>query len=329
MKPSSFLIAVSILQLAAVSPALAQATQAGALPVAEAPSERDVEVARTHFGRGVQFYNNGDYKLSLLEFRRSYELSRNYRVLYNIGQVNQQLSNYAKALAALEQYLKEGGAEVDEERRVEVASSVAELEKKTAVLKLAFDVDIAEVWIDDVALGTFARGALVRVDAGDHRIEVRRAGRESAGAAVSLAAGDATTVELRLPERRLRPPELAPAPVAVSPPKSSTLLWVGWIATGTLAAGAGITGVLATSHASELASLRNSPDSTASERQSEGDQARAFAIASDALAGTAVAVGLTSLYFTVFSKDKSPGPRRESATNIRLGPSGVSLVHRY
>src|SRR5512145_366530 len=36
-------------------------------------------VAREHFLRGVSFYKSGDTMLALGEFRRSYELSRNYR----------------------------------------------------------------------------------------------------------------------------------------------------------------------------------------------------------------------------------------------------------
>lgn len=44
-----------------------------------------------------------------------------YRILYNIGQVQQQLSQFAKALASLERYLAEGEGKIPDDRRAIVS----------------------------------------------------------------------------------------------------------------------------------------------------------------------------------------------------------------
>ena len=145
--PSSRLAIVSLL----LSCCLAANVDAAELPLSPVPergekgSAPDLEAARRHFSEGVQFYNAGDYKLSLIEFRRSHEISNNYRILYNIGQVNQQLGNYTNALIALEEYLLEGGSDIVEDRNVEVSASVALLRTRVAHIHIASNVQAPEV----------------------------------------------------------------------------------------------------------------------------------------------------------------------------------------
>jgi hypothetical protein len=68
------------------------------------PTKQQLQEARAHYMRGVQLYNDGDFKLALIEFTRSYDLAPTYKILYNIGEVNLQLNNYASSLDALERY---------------------------------------------------------------------------------------------------------------------------------------------------------------------------------------------------------------------------------
>ena len=53
--------------------------------------------AEERFQRGVKLFDDGDFKLALIEFQRSYALAHNYRVLYNIGQVEFQIGAFASA----------------------------------------------------------------------------------------------------------------------------------------------------------------------------------------------------------------------------------------
>jgi tetratricopeptide (TPR) repeat protein len=289
-----------------------------------APSAADIASARKRFFRAVQYYESGDYKLALIEFRRTYELSRNFRILYNIGQVHQQLNNYSRAIASLEQYLHEGKTDVPEERRTEIARDLAELRKKVAQVEIVLNVDSADLLIDQVPVGKISRRRSVTLDAGDHLVEVRREGYRNANRMMTLAGGDSISLELNLKKS----PALATAYVR-EPSRVPALAWAGWVATGVFAIGAGVTGAVAASHASTLSDLRESPDSTAREREAEQNKARAFALTSDALTIAAVVTGATSLYFTVRRDSGERRRERANTTRVALGVGGLSVSRSF
>ena len=84
---------------------------AGAL--AQAPAEAgDVEAGRGHFDRGVEYVEDGDLHGALVEFKRAYAASPNYRVLYNLGQVCNELREYVDAQRYLQMYLTQGAGEI-------------------------------------------------------------------------------------------------------------------------------------------------------------------------------------------------------------------------
>jgi tetratricopeptide (TPR) repeat protein len=329
----AFAAAFCVSWLSSATVALSEPTAAASVSTARGPETRepDLEKARNHFLQGVQFYNNGDYKLSLIEFRRSHELSQNSRILYNIGQVNQQLGNYTNALAALEQYLREAGSEVADERRAEVTATLAQLRRRVSHFRLLVNVSAPEIFVDGFPVQPAGGSATVTVDPGDHRIEVRKPGFQSAGTILSLAAGETSEVHLEL-ARTQSPLVVAPLPNAraAQPKKDATWLWVGWSTTGAVALGAGITGILANMQASELAELRNSPSSTQDQRDEVGRRAKSFALASDVLTGAALAVGAASLYLTLRSSSDGAIERAPAATTrVALRPTGVNVIQSF
>src|SRR5205823_199193 len=54
------------------------------------PLKEAVEEARVRFQRGTQVFNDGAYKLALIEFQRAYSVMPNWRVLFNVGAVHVQ-----------------------------------------------------------------------------------------------------------------------------------------------------------------------------------------------------------------------------------------------
>src|SRR5690349_11541014 len=78
---------------------------AGPVPPAN-PANSDE--AQMRFKRGLELYDEQDFQNALIEFRRAYELQPTYKILYNLGQVCYQLTEYACALRNFEKYLKEG-----------------------------------------------------------------------------------------------------------------------------------------------------------------------------------------------------------------------------
>lgn len=286
----------------------------------------DLEKARSHFAQGVQFFNAGDYKLSLIEFRRSYELSKNYRILYNIGQVNQQLGNYTNALSALEQYLRAGGNEVDEERKAEVAANIIVLKTRVAHIRLVSNVEVPEVLVDGFPVYRTDPKADIALDPGDHRVELRKTGYQNGGTVVALAAGDVSEVRIHL----VRVPPAAHVATPTREPAQrvdSTKLWIAWTTTAATALGAGVTGVLAAMQANELADLRNSSLSTQAQRDEVGHRARTFAVISDVLTVTAIAAGATSLYLTLRA-DKTEH-RATAVTRLGVGVGGLRLEQSF
>src|SRR5688500_14271446 len=72
---------------------------------AESATIDDVATSHEHFNRGVEYVHDGDLKGALIEFKRAYAVSPNYRVLYNLGQVANALGRYTEAQDYFQRYL--------------------------------------------------------------------------------------------------------------------------------------------------------------------------------------------------------------------------------
>src|SRR5512138_3708485 len=84
--------------------------------------------AAKHFQRGVDLYNDGDFRGALVEFKKAYSVWPRANVLYDIGQTEYQLLDYASALRTMERYLAETGANAP--HRAEVEASVEVLRQR-------------------------------------------------------------------------------------------------------------------------------------------------------------------------------------------------------
>ncbi len=309
---------------------LQPATPAGAAPTAAAQEE-----ARVRFERGTQLYNDGAYDLALIELQRAYDLVPSYKLLYNIGQVNAQLSNYAGALRAFEKYLSEGGADVSAGRRAEVEKEIQTLRGRTANLTVRANVPDAEILVDGLPLTGQAPDSAFMVNAGVRRIGIRKPGYELAERVLTLAGGDSIEVKLDMVES---PSGSSNQPFTLPPPrKERSYVWVGWVGTGVLAAGAVITGIAALGASNDLddeLDKRSDADQSPAEKKAAIDDVESrrmtLAITTDILAGAAIVVGGVTLAFTIVEAndddDKAATPR-----NLRVGvrPNGLDLAGSF
>jgi tetratricopeptide (TPR) repeat protein len=300
----------------------AEATAASAAPATTAtPSPTVVTEAKQRFDRGLDLYSEGEYPLALIEFTRAYQLVPNYKVLYNIGQVGIQLGQYANARRALEEYVQKGGDTLSADRRAAVTKDLEMLERRTAFLEITVNVPGAEVLVDDVAVGKTPLSPALLVDAGVHRIVVRRAGYLQRNSQVTLAGGDRQVLPLTLDKQ---PEEKATIVVRErAAEKDSTLMIAGWVATGALTAGAILTGIMGAGEAKELKELRAADprdyDNLGERLDSTKSNASSLFLASDVFSGAAIVVGGLSLWITVSPLDPSkPAPNDKPAT--RPGP---------
>lgn len=93
--------------------------------VARAQDSSERAAAREHFAKGVALAKTRAYAAALSEFQQAYTAVPHFSVLYNIGQAQVALGQSADAIATLQRYLDEGGANVDAKRRAEVEATLA------------------------------------------------------------------------------------------------------------------------------------------------------------------------------------------------------------
>jgi tetratricopeptide (TPR) repeat protein len=217
---------------------LDESAPAGPMPEVVTPMEE----ARLRYARGLSLYAGAEYVLALVEFERAYQLSPNYRVLYNIGQVRIQLGRYARAFEALTQYVKEGGDAIDPDRRAAVQKDIDMLAERTAKLIVRTNEPGADIQLDGVVIGVSPLAGPLIVDAGEHNIGVRKVGFYDKFQSVTLAGRDARTVDFDLVKLKSDGPavvvERRTERQIVERP-SRPLMWASWAATGTLGVGAG------------------------------------------------------------------------------------------
>lgn len=291
---------------------------------AQDPQAATREAAR-HFEHAVTLYRETDYQGALVEFKRAYALAPNPTVLYNIGESQYQIQDYAGALATFTRYL--GEAPPGAAHRAEVENNVDVLRARVGYLTIATVPAGADVSVDDVPVGKTPLTQRVLASVGHRKVTASLAGRPMATRYVDVASDDNAWVTVELPAAG---GDIAPASPAASRPLEearatsrggSTLRTVGWITTGMLAAGAAGTGVLALKESADLKSARSTFPVPAETLQAYSDRTRTYSILADSLTVAAVVAGGVMLLSTLTSGAETSRTERAS----RLRPSLGSL----
>ena len=303
---------------------------AGEATTPAVPTEEQIAEAARRYDLGLKLYAEGEFRLAVIEFERTYQITKDYRVLYNIGQVRIQLGNYARAIGALNEYLKSGGDKVSEDRRKAVEADLEMLAARTGHVRIVANVAGADILVDDLLVGVSLFAETVLFDAGEHKITARKPGYDARAVQLTLAGRDSELVEIKLEKI----PEGAQKVIVVKEESDSTWMIATWTATGVLAVGAGITGGLGIKAANDLDDLRNEEGSTNDERESASDRANTLLLAADIMGGAAIVTGGIALYLTLSnpssSKDAPPKTKTKAAsapalTGLSIGPNRITL----
>ena len=171
-----------------------------ALPPAlvRAQSDDAVAEARVHFERGLELFNEGRHDAALAEFTRAHQIAPAPAVLYNIARVHEALGHAVEAADTYATYLDQAGEGMGGRRRREVEAALERQRARIAHLSVSTNVDGATISLDGVDVATTPLREPIRLAAGEHTLEVRGAGHESARRAVQLAGGDRRTVAITL-----------------------------------------------------------------------------------------------------------------------------------
>lgn len=288
--------------------------------------------ADKHFHRGVDLYKDSDYRAALVEFQRAYDTLPSWQVLYNIGESQFQLQDYADALKTLTRYLDEGGKKVPAKRRKEVEKDIEKLKTRVAVLKVSASEAGATITIDDAPVGTSPLPEPLIVSAGRRRITATMGSRPPVTEVVQVAGGDTLTIKLTIP------PEPPPQVQVMQSPQPSSVLGpvIAWVSTGAVAVGAITTGILALGASSDLKNELAKYPADPKVISSAHGKALAFSVATDVLSAIALGGAGVSIWLTVrgpkAAADQAPkpsAPAPKPAARIVVYPNGVGVAGSF
>ena len=275
------------LSITLVVPASAQPLPGSPAEEAETPA---VAEARTRFRRALELVDDGEFDKALAELKRAYELAPNYRVLYNIGLVYQQLHDAANAVDAFERYLADGGADVPAERVEDVRRRIKRLDERLAYLTVTTTEPGVEIAIDDIPMGHTPLDKPLRINSGRRRLTASLPGRPPQSRTMEIAGGQRADAAFDFTVKA--------TPAAPPPKPTDPLPWIGWGVTAALAVTATTFGIRALGAASDYDAQTNGFIDRA-QLDSAREKVAHLSLATDLLlTATLVAAGV-SVYLTV------------------------------
>lgn len=293
---------------------------------APAPTPDTQEVAaRIHYERAARLYDAGNLAAAIVELHRAHELRPSPRILLTIAEIAEELHDYATALRAYEQFLKDHYDSVDRKRALE---RVAELTTLVAFLRFQTTPPDAHVTVDGNPVpATTTEPWLINV--GRHQVLIEKSGYLSHREVVSATAGE--TITLRVSLTKVPEPEASSSPTPASPVVSlenepredlTPLAWSGFAAAGGLLAAGTVTGILALRADDRARNTTFAGSSPPASIQQDLDKANSLALATDVLVGAALGVTLVTAYFTWWAPSEEDGVPTAS-TRLRVGPTGA------
>jgi hypothetical protein len=287
--------------------------------------------AAKHFQRGVTLYGEADYGGALVEFKRAAELAPNPTVLFNIGQTEYQLRDYAGALRTFERYLAEAGPTAA--NRSEVENAVKVLRSRVGRLTITTDPMGADVSVDDVPVGKTPFNKAVLVGVGRIKVVASILGRAPVTRYVDVAADDDVAVAMTLVADATpgAPPQEVVTPVprledkAPQPATGGGSGWrtLGWAITGVSAAGAVAFGVLAKKESNDLQTARNTYPATTANLNHLANRTTTYAVVADSLAAVALVAAGVTLYSTLSGGGSDA--HNQPGTRVSVGLGSLQL----
>jgi hypothetical protein len=329
MKKSQHALVLFLALTVAAPHAFAQATGD---PVADPAS---VEEARHRFQRGVELYREGSFDAALAEFNKAYQLAPNYRVLYNLAQVQTERHDYIAAVKMLEQYLKQGANEIPPERREQVEQELRALKGRVSELVVSTNVQGAELLVDGASMGELPAKEPIVVNSGVRRLMVRKTGYTTTSRSVTIAGGEAVRLEFELTKDpaaatsggQLLPYDFKSQQVDDTP--ANVPFWISLVATGLFTGGAVTFGVLARQSDEELdKKLDEYPPNVAGIDDTRSELKR-NALLTDAFAAAAVVGAGFTVYFAFNAPEKASAEKDSARTKpsprLGVGTMGTGL----
>jgi hypothetical protein len=322
MKTRAFILSIGLTWLAGTHASMAEN---------RAAPEADKAAAR--FQQAVELYREGSYEGALAEFRKAYQISPTYRVLYNIAQTQYALHDFVGAYKSLLQYVSDGGNDIPADRRAQVDEMSAKLEERIGHLQITTNVAEADIRVDDVSVGQSPLPGMLAVNVGTHKVSAAKAGFSEAIRNVTVAGKESLRIELKLGETS------APAPIGTSagakltresallpssdsasiaksqpqgPPGRAGLV-VSPSTTAALAIGTGVAGYLALAAQKDLEDQVKTYPNTKDKIEDARSKSKRYGYITDALGAATLVSGGVALYFVLSHGSDSAKPKSAKA----------------
>jgi len=294
-----------------------------------ASADDDKEEARRYFEAGLALLKAENYEGAALSFDESVKLHPTMSGLFNLANCYKALERYDEALAALFRLRRDYKDRLSEEMRVESGAIEKEIRNLVGMLRVEVDRPGAAILVGGREVGVSPLSRMVLLAPGDHEVTARMPGVEFGVERVRMLAGMEATVNLKGTDTGVAEGGSTPSTESMSShhsPRggggpstdSPSRVWT-WVAGGVgvaAAVGAGITGGLTLSRASDIKDRCDGNDCPMSLKD-EADAARNLGTVANVLTGVAAA-GIVAGVVLFFLE---PGLHREEpVATVGLAP---------
>lgn len=296
-------------------------------------SSASLQEAQNRYKRAKELYEEENFHGALTEFRRAYELTKAYKILYNVAQVCYQLHNYVCAYESFERYRTEGGSHISSERLQEVEAEIQKLQSRIGLVVIETETLGAEVFFDDISYGKTPIKNAIKLNTGQHKLVVFKERKIPISQVVEVAGAETRKITLRLIDS-VRVQHTVVVPTVSSEPSSrwTAWSWVGVASTGAFAITAAVTGALALGDSNTLKSMRytGAPSYEAVTLQS---RIQALRLVSDIFTGAAVLTLGATLWFTLSRSPQPSVANQKPKDNLQIrasvGLGNISLIGEF
>jgi tetratricopeptide (TPR) repeat protein len=301
----------------------------------------DSAKAAVRFQQGVDLYREGSYEGALAEFRKAYQISPSYRVLYNIAQTQYALHDFVAAYKSIIQYMAEGRGEISGDRLSQVDEMSAKLRERIAHVQVSTNLADADIRIDDVSVGNSPLPGPVPVNVGTHRVSASKAGLTTAVRTITVAGKETVRVDLTIDETSVAPtlPVAQASPRASSAPgttitktrssaaSSRTGLIVSLSTTAALAVATGVCAYLALGAQQDLKDQLALYPNTKDAIESARTKSKNYGHVTDILGTATIVSGGVALYFALtHAADTRAEQAERNRKSISLVPTIGGMV---
>jgi tetratricopeptide (TPR) repeat protein len=289
-------------------------------PAARGEPDASAREASRHFQRGVDLYTDGDFRGALVEFKKAYQLLPRSNVLYDIGETEYQLQDYASALKTLERFLSETGAGAP--HRSEVEETVEVLRTRVGRISLTADVSGCDVLIDDQSQGATPLGRALLVSVGSRKVAVNCTGRPLSTRRVEVSGGETVRLEMRIAPPLAVPKEAAGPSENDRKAAHQSNVNTAWTITAILGATTVGLYTAALIESNQLGELKQKYPTDAATLDSKAKWTTGLSIGGDVMAGATVAAACVAAYLTWSSPD-------DKKVHVGVSWNGIAVSGRF